>query len=83
MRDDDASAVKQRLLHRASLFPQRFGIDVDAPSIAHNLSAGDDDIAYRTAIGAPNQLQANVAARRPSPAARSMNDHVRLLSNLQ
>ena len=83
MRHDDAGAMQQRLLHRLRLAPQCVGVDGDTTSIAHHLAAGDEDVADGPAIGAPHELQADVAAWRPPPPAGTVDDDVGLLADLE
>ena len=73
----------KRLLHRAGLAPQRLGVDGDASTVAHDLAAGDEHVAHAAAVGAPHELQADVAARLPAPTVGAVHDDVGLLAGFE
>ena len=58
-------------------------IDGDALTIADHLVAGDEDIADRSPVGAPDELQADVTAGHPTPVGRLMDHDVGLFAGLQ
>ena len=63
VRDGDAGAVEQRLLSVLRLASQGRRIDRDAPTVTNDGFAGDEHIANRPSVGAPDQLQPDVATR--------------------
>ena len=58
-------------------------IDCHAAAVADHGVARDEYVADRAAVGAPNQLQADIAPRRPTPVRCLVNNYVGLLADLE
>ena len=73
----------KRVLLRLRGTTQFGGVDRDARAVADDRLTGDEHVADRTSVGAPHQLQADVATWRPAPVGGVVDDDVGLLADFQ